>query len=70
VIQRELSRALVLNPLWQNSPVLRTGHHNFALTTPSFLSRGTLGVIYFDLDLERVVGGIFAGEDKGGKQEE
>jgi hypothetical protein len=34
---------LVLYPLWQTSTVLHTGHHNFALTTPSLLSRGTLG---------------------------
>jgi hypothetical protein len=33
---------LVLYPLWQTSTVLRTGHYNFALTTPSLLSRGTL----------------------------
>ncbi len=40
MIQRELSRVLDLNFfLWQNSPVLSTGHYNLALTIPSLLSR-------------------------------
>ena len=41
VIHGEISRALVLNSLWQNQPVLRTGQNYYALTEPSFLSRAT-----------------------------
>ena len=35
------SRVLVLNFLWQTNRCSRTGHDHYALTTPSFLSRGT-----------------------------
>jgi hypothetical protein len=42
VIQREISRVLVLNPLWQKSGAQNTGRILLSLTPPSLLSRGTL----------------------------
>jgi hypothetical protein len=42
VIQREISRVLVLNPLWQKSGAKNTDRIILSLTPPSLLSRGTL----------------------------
>ena len=41
VIQREISRVLVLNLLWQRKRCSRTAQEISVLTTPSLLSRGT-----------------------------
>ena len=45
VIQREISRVLVLNPLWQKSGAQNTGRILLSLTPPSLLSRGTRRVL-------------------------
>ena len=42
VIQREISRVLVLNPLWQKSGAKNTDRIFLSLTPPSLLSRGIL----------------------------
>jgi hypothetical protein len=41
VIQREISRVLVLNPLWQKSGGQNTDRISLSLTPPSLLSRAT-----------------------------
>jgi hypothetical protein len=41
VIQREISRALVLNPLWQKAVLIAPPRISLSLTPPSLLSRGT-----------------------------